>query len=68
MAAIKKVLDAFSKFTGMEVSAEKSKVIYSKGCSNRGELVCLVQPPTVDFSIKYLGMPLNVGKLRHHDC
>lgn len=47
------------------------KILFSKECRAAGaaaELQALMEVPKVDFPIKYLGLPLTPGKVKHADC
>lgn len=68
MEDIKEVLGVFSAFSGMEVNTLKNRIVYSKSCINTVELERRIHIPLSTFPIRYLGLPLKVGNLKHWDC
>lgn len=68
--ATKQALDEFSLFSRMKVNNEKSIMVFSKSFSQRlqSRLEVVNNVPIKEFPIKYLGLPLTAGKLKHQDC
>lgn len=59
MKAIKEALNIFCNFMVIRINFEKSSLIFSKSVGNKEALE--------NFPIKYLGLPLSTGKLKHVD-
>jgi hypothetical protein len=54
------LLSDLSHNTGLNINRSKSKVFFSTGCSNRGELCSILGISKGRLPVKYLGLPLSV--------
>lgn len=69
MLATKAALETLTFFTGMAINQRKSGLVLSTSYSPqlRQECVDILGIATVAFPIRYLGLPLAPGKLKHID-
>jgi hypothetical protein len=54
------LLDSFANNTGLSVNKDKSRIYFSKGCSNKGELTSILKINEGKLPVKYLGLPLSI--------
>ena len=65
--SINKLLSGLQQNTGLVISRNESKLIFSKGCRNKNELLNIVGMSQGNFPLKYLGMPLSSTYLKPRD-
>lgn len=53
--------------TGLPINKEKSKVFFSKGCKNKGEMASILSCTHGSFPVKYLGPPLLINYVKSKD-
>lgn len=65
-----KVLEDFKMCTGLGFNAEKSKVIFSGGCSDdrKAQILNVLDMPEGDLPIRNLGLPLIPARLSPSHC
>lgn len=70
MVTMKAALDTFTSFTGMEINQQKSGLELSVSCNPQLRRECkdALDVAMVAFLIRYLGLPLALGKLKYVDC
>lgn len=65
---MKKIIDQFCDFIGMEINWNKSRIVFSKSTQNMEVLMRIVGFNPINFSVNYLGLPLVHGILKHREC
>lgn len=65
LGVVNEVVKLFTSYTCMEINKEKSGIVFSKSCEVTNELLAINGLPQHFFPLKYLGLPLTIGKLQH---
>jgi len=65
--SINKLLSGLQQNTGLVINRNESKLIFSKGCRNKNELLNIVGMSQSNFALKYMGMPLSSTYLKPRD-
>ncbi|XP_020249670.1 uncharacterized protein LOC109827119 [Asparagus officinalis] len=64
---INNLLSSMELNTGLKINRSKSKIFFSKGCNNKGELSSIVGISKGKLPMKYLGLPLTVNYPKSKD-
>lgn len=59
LQSIKRILDIFSNFSGLEINKEKSSVHYSKVVDSFPYIQEIIGFPVKPLPLKYLGIPIS---------
>lgn len=68
LGTIKRILESFTKFSGLEVNQEKSSTTYSMACSNDQIIHSILNFPFKTLPIRYLGLPITGKKKSYAAC
>lgn len=70
VVVVKVALKTFTSFAGMAINQRKSILVLLVACTTQMKLKFegILNILVVSFSIKYLGLPLALGKLKHSNC
>ncbi|XP_020271020.1 uncharacterized protein LOC109846208 [Asparagus officinalis] len=55
------LLESLANNTGLNINRKKSKVFFSRGCSNKTKLCSIVEMSRGSLPVKYLGLPLSIN-------
>lgn len=70
MMAMRAALNTFTSYTRMAIKQWKTRIFLLMNCSPQLKNECegILGISTMAFLIRYLGLPLALGKLKHTDC
>lgn len=67
LTALKEILNEFIAFSGLQINAGKSSIIFSKRVADSAQLAAILGFQINELPIRYLGTPLTEKLIRYRD-